>query len=329
MSNCHKPCKNLSSKLVSVNCEPMKNNVPFTQGKLIESIKYIPTKTATHKILRAVTNQCSRWKTKGGEKTSREIKDYIEQYGIDWEEAEKCENSGSVEECAAQFETKNDFFQRHLSPDKIKINLDDKYDETCLISPADCRLVAYKHVHDATKYWIKGKGFTVDKLLGHKVVKGNKLSTSYVDGTLIVCRLAPDDYHRFHFPINCTYMGSYEIKGEYYSVDPKIVNSKIDAFGDNKREVHILYNENFGNVLCVIVAATCTGSIEMDPKLKIGNEYMKGSPFGTFGFGGSTIVMLFPKRFKIRLCKIFLNNSYANVETYIRVGTKLGNSYSN
>ena len=116
--------------------------------------------------------------------------------------------------------------------------------------------------------------------------------------------------------------GSYKIDGEYYSVDPRIVNSKINAFGDNKREVHMLYNPFLGNVFYVVISATCTGSIETD--VKEGETYKKGDLFGKFGFGGSTVVMLLKKDIDITLCKNFKKNSEKGVETYVRVRTFLG-----
>ena len=315
--DCPRKCYRTSStKLVDIECKDKKNIKPFKQAMLIEAIKYIPTKWLTHKILKGVTNQCSNW-NKTTSSTREDIRTYIDDYQIDWTEAEKCRYSESVDECVDTFETKNEFFQRALKPENIKIQF--KRNKNVLVSPADCRLTAYENVKKATKFWVKGHGFSLEKLLGDV-----NMAKEYVGGSLVICRLAPDDYHRFHMPINCVYEGHHKIHGHYYSVDTRIVNSTIDVFGENKREVHRLYNEHFGTVLCVIVGATCTGSIEIDPSVKKNHKYTKGAPLGMFGFGGSTIIMVFEPHIKLELCGIFKDNSLKHVETYVKVGTKLG-----
>ena len=53
----------------------------------------------------------------------------------------------------------NDFFYRRLKPSARPIEaLDDPYR---LVSAADCRLMVFATVHDATKIWIKGRDFSV------------------------------------------------------------------------------------------------------------------------------------------------------------------------
>lgn len=308
--NCGKPCKNPKSTLVSVSCQPLENKVPLKQKIAIHSIKYIPTKTLTHKILRKITENCSKWTEKKNSK--KDIISFIKEYNINWKEASKCQGVKTLEKCASRFETKNDFFAR----ERVGIKVEGVEDEKVIVSPCDCRLVMYEKIKKAKEYWIKGRGFTVKKLLG------GQFSDRF--SKIIVCRLAIEDYHRFHFPIDCVYMGFYKIDGEYYSVDHRIVNSKIDAFGDNKREVHMLYNPFLGNVFCVVISATCTGSIETD--LKEGETYRKGDLFGKFGFGGSTVVVLLEKGMDIKLCENFKKNSEKGVETYVRVGTFLGSN---
>ena len=314
--NCPKKCKQSTAKLVDTDCKEKTSTKPFKQTALIEAIKYIPTKWLTHKILKDVTNQCACW-TKKTSQTHEDIRSYIDDYQIDWTEAEKCRNTKSTDECVNKFETKNEFFQRALKPENIIIRF--KRMKNVLVSPANCRLTAYENVEKATEFWVKGHGFSLEKLIGDA-----KLAQRYVGGCIVICRLAPNDYHRFHMPINCIYKGHHKIHGHYYSVDPSIVNSTIDVFGENKREVHKLYSETFGTLLFVMVGATCTGSIEVDPSVKENKKYTKGALLGMFGFGGSTVIMTFEPHIKLQLCDIFKDNSLNGVETYVRVGTKLG-----
>jgi phosphatidylserine decarboxylase len=79
-------------------------------------------------------------------------------------------------------------------------------------SPADCRLTAFPTVDLATKYWIKGYGFTLERLLGDA-----DLASQFEGGSLVIARLAPQDYHRWHAPVSGTVRGVKEIPGAYYS----------------------------------------------------------------------------------------------------------------
>jgi phosphatidylserine decarboxylase len=223
-----------------------KSDLPTSQKVAIHISKYLPS--IVHKTI--TTDICSNWKTGGKDK----IIDYIKDYNIDWREAKKCYNCKTIEECARQFESKNAFFQRELHPKYINID----YDNNTFVSPSDSSLVVYRTILASKVYWIKGRGFTKEKLVN------NKSLSETLNGPILIFRLAPRDYHRFHFPLNSIYIGGYGVKGEYYSVDPILINSEVDSLGENKREVHLFHNDIFGTYCIVVAGATCTGSIEMN-----------------------------------------------------------------
>jgi len=85
-----------------------------------------------------------------------------------------------------------------------------------LVSGADCRLIAFKTVNEATQLWIKGREFTVARLLGD-TYKGQ--AERYLGGAVAIFRLAPQDYHRFHSPVDGTIGPMTYISGEYYTVN--------------------------------------------------------------------------------------------------------------
>ena len=85
-----------------------------------------------------------------------------------------------------------------------------------LVSGADCRLMAFETVSEATKIWIKGREFTVGRLLGDNY---KDEAEKYTGGALGIFRLAPQDYHRFHCPVDGTIGPMTYISGEYYTVN--------------------------------------------------------------------------------------------------------------
>ena len=91
------------------------------------------------------------------------------------------------------------------------------------------------------------------------------------------CRLAPQDYHRFHSPCKGSVKGVHHIPGDYYSVKPVAVKSPIDVYGCNKRAILELETPQFGDVLYIMIAAVQVGSIQLTAGS--GDSIRKARPF--------------------------------------------------
>lgn len=76
--------------------------------------------------------------------------------------------------------------------------------------------MTFETVGEATRLWIKGREFSVARLLGD-AYKGQ--AEKYNGGALAIFRLAPQDYHRFHSPVDGTIGPMTYISGEYYTVN--------------------------------------------------------------------------------------------------------------
>ena len=85
-----------------------------------------------------------------------------------------------------------------------------------MVSAADCRLMTFETVNDATRLWIKGREFSIARLLGESY---RDQVDKYTHGALAIFRLAPQDYHRFHSPIDGVVGPMTYISGEYYTVN--------------------------------------------------------------------------------------------------------------
>jgi phosphatidylserine decarboxylase len=119
-----------------------------------------------------------------------------------------------------QFKTFNEFFYRALKPGARPCAGQD--DPRVIVSPADCRSVVFNKTDDATKIWIKGREFTIKRLLGDAYPDDVK---RFEKGGLGIFRLAPQDYHRFHIPVDGVLGEPKLIKGEYYTVNPMAIRS--------------------------------------------------------------------------------------------------------
>lgn len=213
------------------------------------------------------------------------------------------------------FKTFNEFFIRELKPGARPIAYEDK--DYVAVCGADSRLMAFQSEDDSKRFWIKGRKFSVRGLLGDEAY-----STGFGEGSLVIFRLAPQDYHRFHVPVSGVVGKFIELPGPLYTVNPIAVNSKYcNVFTENKRVVCIISSEEFGKMAFVAIGATMVGSITFTKNE--GDFLKKGDEFGYFSFGGSTVVCVFEKD-AIELDEDLLANSERALETLVSVGMTLG-----
>jgi len=92
-------------------------------------------------------------------------------------------------------------------------------------------------------------------------LNNDDLAKNYIDGSLVIIRLAPFDYHRCHFPISGKVSPNTRIDGDYYSVNPIALRKIMEIFCLNKREFIVILNPLFGDVVMTEVGATMVGSI--------------------------------------------------------------------
>lgn len=218
----------------------------------------------------------------------------------------------------SSFNSFNAFFSRRIRMELRPIA--DPDDARTLVSCADCRLMAFASVIRATQLWIKGRQFSVHKLLGggspsaHEDVAGPEFG-------LVIFRLAPQDYHRFHAPVDGVVGAPKRIEGEYYTVNPMAIRSAIDVYGENTRVIIPLHTELFGTVYVVAIGAMMVGSVLLS--VTEGQRIARGDELGYFQFGGSTLVLLVESK-AVRLDADLLANSDACIETLVQVGMRIG-----
>ena len=149
----------------------------------------------------------------------------------------------------------------------------------------------------------------------------DELAKKYQDGPLLLSRLCPVDYHRFHFPCAGTPGETRTLNGPLFSVSPLALRQKLSYLWENKRTVTELVTKNLGTVICMEIGATCVGSIHQT--FTPGQEVAKGDEKGYFAFGGSSTLLLFEPNW-ITLTNDLLESSRQMIELYAKVGTKAG-----
>ncbi|KAL3496774.1 phosphatidylserine decarboxylase-domain-containing protein [Aspergillus germanicus] len=215
-----------------------------------------------------------------------------------------------------QFKNFNEFFYRALKPNARPCSAPDE--PRIVVSPADCRSVVFDKISEATGIWVKGREFSIKRLLGDAYPED---VARYQNGALGVFRLAPQDYHRFHIPVDGVMGTPKTIEGEYYTVNPMAIRSALDVYGENVRILVPIDSVAHGRVMVICVGAMMVGSTVITRQA--GEKVSRAEELGYFKFGGSTLIVLFEEG-KINFDSDLVDNSRGALETLVRVGMSVG-----
>jgi len=230
---------------------------------------------------------------------------FIAEYGLD---------PADFAEKPADYASFNEFFYRKLKPAARPID----QDEASVVFPADGRHLGFQNASEITNVFVKGQAFDLAALLGDA-----KLAARYANGALVLSRLCPVDYHRFHFPAAGIPGSTRLIDGPLFSVNPIALRQHLAYLWTNKRTITELKTAHFGSVQCMEIGATCVGTIAQT--FTPGQLVAKGTEKGYFAFGGSSTLTFFEPG-TVQLEADLLENSAIQTELYAKFGTRMGHS---
>ena len=109
------------------------------------------------------------------------------------------------------YDTVNDFFIRSLRPGSRPISSPE--DLTVFVTPAECRILVLPMLPIDFSVILKDNNYLLSDLVG------SRWGPTFVNGTMIIARLAPQDYHRYHAPMNGTVIDRIQMDGPIFSVN--------------------------------------------------------------------------------------------------------------
>lgn len=234
--------------------------------------------------------------------SAAKVAPFIDRYGLDPSE---------FADAADSFRSFNEFFYRKLKPASRPVDAD----ESSVVFPADGRHLGFAKASAIGRVFVKGQKFDLPALLGD-----HRLAERYLDGTLVLSRLCPVDYHRFHFPAAGIPAPTRTIAGPLFSVSPIALRKHLAYLWTNKRVVTSLETERFGTILLIEIGATCVGGIHQT--FLPGIAVHKGAEKGYFSFGGSSTITIFEPG-RIELAPDLTEQSSHGIELYARVGSPM------
>lgn len=233
-----------------------------------------------------------------------QIPGFVAKYGIDLSEAE---------DSLSDFRSFNDFFTRRLKPEARPL----APESGAVVFPADGRHLGYQNLSEVDSVYAKGQRFDLPRLLGDP-----ELAERYRNGTAVISRLCPVDYHRFHFCAAGTPGPGKTINGALYSVNPIALRRNLGILLENKRVLTELDTAStLGKILILEIGATNVGSIVQTytPDTPVS----RGAEKGYFAFGGSMTMLIFEPG-KVRLENDLVTQTAHGIELFAQMGDRLG-----
>lgn len=221
-------------------------------------------------------------------------------------------NASEFAKSPFDFKSFNEFFRRALKPEARPIATG----SNIAVFPADGRHLAFPDLDRTDGFYVKGAKFTLEELMDDA-----EIFSRVAGGSMLISRLCPSDYHRFHFPVAGIPAEAKLIGGSLYSVNPIALRRNIQFLIRNKRYVTKVDSSLFGTTAMVEVGATNVGSIVEG--FVPGRPVLKGEEKGYFSFGGSCVITVFG-RSRIVFDPDIVKNSAAGLETYARMGDRVG-----
>ena len=213
-----------------------------------------------------------------------------------------------AEKPIAEYGSFNEFFTRHLKPGARPVG-------EGVVSPGDGRLMLYLGADADRPFPLKGATRNLRDVFGPDGapdVKGGRYD-------IAVIRLAPVDYHRFHFPCDCRTPEPVKvIPGKYHSVNPIALVRYPDVYADNERQI-VRCDASFGPLWLVDVGAFGVGTIV---QTYAGDSHRKGDEKGYFKFGGSTVILIVPAGTLVFDADL-VSNSAAGLETRVKCSERI------
>jgi len=239
-------------------------------------------------------------------KSAKKVPPFLKNFDIQIEQYQK--GSFAENPIETSYKSFNEFFIRQFKDGQRSFTQNDND----MGAFAEARYFGHQSMTDDLKIPVKGSMLRAVDLIGDA-----ELAKDFIGGPLMIARLCPVDYHRYHYPDGGKTLQAFTIPGDLHSVNPLALKYRQDIFIKNERRVSILETEHFGKLAYIEVGATCVGKIVQS--FDDSKAFKKGDEKGYFLFGGSTVVLCGEKG-KWAPSEDMLSNTKKGIETYIQLG---------
>jgi len=208
--------------------------------------------------------------------------------------------------------TYNSFIDIFLRLPKKPFKIDGENDPSVLVSPASGKIHQIYTENSNSNFEVKKDIINIRQALNN-----SPIADKFIGGKMVDILLWFTDYHYFHAPISGEIIEIGEYAGSY-NYDFQHVDW-YTALAKHKRVCYIIKTEEFGMVAMIPVGFWGVGSIITYDNIKKGYQVTKGEKIGRFGYGGSSILLIFePNKIEFTIDGIEKNWNL------VKPGTRIG-----
>lgn len=211
----------------------------------------------------------------------------------------------------------NSFNDIFLRVPKKPFKVDGKNYPGVLVSPASGKIHQIYAKNVTSNFKVKR-----DVLNIRQALNNSPHAEQFIGGKIVDVLLWYTDYHYFHAPISGEIIEVGEYAGSYNYNFQNVDWYK--ALAKHKRVCYVIKSKEFGLVAMIPVGFWGVGSIVTDAKIKKGYQITKGEKIGRFGYGGSSILLVFEPD-KIEFTIDDIENDWKEVKPGTQIGIATNN----
>ncbi|KAJ4479018.1 phosphatidylserine decarboxylase [Lentinula aciculospora] len=243
----------------------------------------------------------------------------------------ECPNPTAVNRGFASWDA---FFTRKFKPGARPIHRPDPSSGKLLIYNA-CESTMYRkqtEIKEHDQFWLKGQPYSIYDMLARR---DDEVARSFIGGTVYQAFLSPQDYHRWHSPVDGIVRQVQVIEGTYYAALPDDGAEKHDPDfqpGDPRGAIirsqgwlteaatrAIIYieadNKEIGLIVFIGVGMVEVSSCEITAREN--HKVRAGDEIGMFHFGGSSHALIFGPGVNLEFFDFVQVNNHIHVNTAI------------
>jgi phosphatidylserine decarboxylase len=234
---------------------------------------------------------------KNTRRSAKEIDPFVRRHGIDMGEFEP-----------KQYQSFAEFFERRFRPGVRKFPAAAGE----MGAFAEARYFGWTRLEADQEFPVKGRALNAVQILGDV-----ERAYPFLGGPVLLCRLAPVDYHHVHYPDDGATVEDAWIGGRLWTVNWRALQNKQDILFSNQRRINVLQTRNFGRLGFVEIGALSVGRIVQTHPTE--EDFRRGEEKSVFRYGGSAIAV-FGEPQTWRPTEDLLAHTREGIETLVRLG---------
>ena len=235
----------------------------------------------------------------------------------------------------------DEFFVREFKEHARPLDIPDDPEIAATVIHSACESTVLRistRVKEDDQFWLKGQPYSLyDMLDDNPGPTGEKRAKEFINGTVYQAFLSPQDYHRWHAPVDGEIVDGYILDGSYYAVlpdagaeigDPDLVpgdprgalirSQPFLTLSATRAIIFIKADNTDIGLMCFVGIGMCEVSgCELSEKVKNKEKVKVGDELGMFHFGGSSHVLIFNNKSAITFADNVIPDTHIKIHSII------------